>query len=177
MRRLADVRATMLPLLDGILGPDALWEAVAERAGDHGGHRVARLRVRVPDRYRLDYTAGDWDKRYTSIACDGEHTTKLSGDRVATGPARPLEADFTALLDPAWLLSGWRLLSASPVTLAGRPRVPPAGRDHRDGRRQRRPSLYARGSGRGHRARDRRAPDDLRPTSATSRRPAPSCGS
>jgi hypothetical protein len=56
-------------------------------------------------------------------------------------------------------------------------RVPPAGRDHRDGRRQRRPSLYARGSGRGHRARDRRAPDDLRPTSATSRRPAPSCGS
>jgi hypothetical protein len=114
------VRLTLPSPLEGILGPDALWEAVGERIGDYGGHRVARLQVRVPDWYRLDYLSGDWDKRYTSMACDGEHTSKLFTDRVATGPATPLDPDLAALLDPAWLLSGWRLLSSGPVTVRGR---------------------------------------------------------
>lgn len=120
LERANTVRMTLPSPLEGIFGPDALWEAVGERMGDYGGHRVARLRVRAPDRYRVDYLSGDWDKRYTSIACDGEHTSKLFTDRVATGPATPPEPDLAALLDPAWLLSGWRLLSSSPVTVRGR---------------------------------------------------------
>jgi hypothetical protein len=118
--RVNTVRRTLPPALEGIFGPDALWEAVGERMGDYGGHRVARLRVRAPDRYRVDYLSGGWDQRYTSIACDGEHTSKLFTDRVATGAAMPLDPDLAALLDPAWLLSGWRLLSSSPVTVRGR---------------------------------------------------------
>ncbi len=104
----------------GLLGPDALWDALGERAEDGGGHRIARLAVQLPGRYRLDYLSGHWNKRYKSIACDGEHTTKLFDDRVATGPVRPLDASFAAMLDSAWLLNGWRLSVAGPTTVAGR---------------------------------------------------------
>jgi hypothetical protein len=119
--RVNAVRADMPAPLDGLFGPDALWDAAGERAREFGTiHRVARFRAWTPDRYRLDYRSGDCGKRYKSIACDGEYTTKLFDDRVATGPARPLDADYAALLDPAWLLSGWRLVAASPVTVSGR---------------------------------------------------------
>jgi hypothetical protein len=121
MLRLDALKKTMPPILDGLAGPDALWKAVGERIGDYGGHRVARLRVRMPDLYRIDYLSGDWSKKYEAIACDGENVTKLFSDRVATGPAQRLGADFAAVLDPAWLLSGWRLLGVSSVTLSGRP--------------------------------------------------------
>lgn len=103
-------REKMPAPLAGIFGPDAVWDALSERAAeDGGGHRVARLAVRVPGQYRLDYVAGSWNKRYKAIASDGEHTTKLFDDRVATGPLLPLDADLAAMLDPAWLLNGWRL--------------------------------------------------------------------
>jgi hypothetical protein len=120
MLRLDALKKTMPPILDGLAGPDALWKAVGERIGDYGGHRVARLRVRMPDLYRIDYLSGDWSKKYEAIACDGESATKLFSDRVATGPAQRLAADFAAVLDPAWLLSGWRLLGVRSVTLSGR---------------------------------------------------------
>jgi hypothetical protein len=120
MHRANTVRAQLPPPLQGLLGPDALWDAMGERMGDYGGHKVARLRVRTPDLYRLDYLSGDWGKPYKSIACDGEHVSKLFDNRVATGPVKPLDADLAALLDPAWLLSGWRLLAVSPVQLSGR---------------------------------------------------------
>jgi hypothetical protein len=121
LMRVRAVQAKGPPMFAGILGPDALWDAASERAGESGVHKVARLRARMPDRYRLDFLAGDWRKKYKAIACDGERTTKLFDDRVATGPARPLDADWAAMLDPAWLLSGWLLLAARPVTHDGRP--------------------------------------------------------
>jgi hypothetical protein len=121
MLRLDALKRTMPPILDGLTGPDALWDAVGERIGDYGGHRVAQLRVRMPDLYRIDYLSGDWSKKFTSISCDGESATKLFSDRVATGPAQRLDADLAAVLDPAWLLSGWRVLGISSVTLSGRP--------------------------------------------------------
>ncbi len=106
---------------EGILGPDALWDALGERAAeDGGGHRVARLAVRVPGHYRIDFSSGDWNKRYKAIACDGEHTTKLFDDKVASGPVKPLDASFAAMLDPAWLLNGWRLGVVGPASVAGR---------------------------------------------------------
>jgi hypothetical protein len=120
MLRLDALKKKMPPILDGLAGPDALWDALGERIGDYGGHRVAQLRARMPDLYRIDYLSGDWSKKYTSISCDGQSATKLFSDRVATGPAQRLDADFAAVLDPAWLLSGWRLLGVSSVTLSGR---------------------------------------------------------
>ncbi len=105
----------------GLLGPDALWDSGAEWPWrDAGGHRVARLAIQMPGRYRLDYLTGDWRQRYQAIACDGEHTTKLFSDRVATGPAKPLDRDIPAMLDPAWLLRGWRLTVPGSVSVAGR---------------------------------------------------------
>jgi outer membrane lipoprotein-sorting protein len=107
--------------LEGIFGPDAVWDALGERvAEDAGGHRVAKLAVQIPGRYRLDQESGDWNKRYKAIACDGEHTTKLFADRVATGPPKPLDAPVAAMLDPAWLLNGWRLAVVGPASVAGR---------------------------------------------------------
>jgi hypothetical protein len=111
----------MPAFLDGIFGPDAVWDALGERAARDGRrHRVARLAVQNPGQYRLDYLSGDWNKRYTAIACDGEHTTKLFTDRVATGPVRRLDAKFATMLDPAWLLTGWRLAVVGSARVAGR---------------------------------------------------------
>jgi hypothetical protein len=121
MLRLDAARARIPSALNGILGPDAFWAALGERASESGTvHRVARLLVSAPDRYRLDHLSGDWRKRYQSIACDGDHTTKLFADRVATGPVKPLAARYAVLLDPSWLLSGWRLAAGGPRSVGGR---------------------------------------------------------
>jgi hypothetical protein len=110
--------------LAGMFGPDAVWDALSDRAAeDGGGHRVAKLAVDGPGKYRLDYLSGSWNKRYKAIASDGEHTDKLFDDRVATGPPKPLNADLAAMLDPAWLLNGWRLAVIGPATVAGRPGI------------------------------------------------------
>lgn len=107
--------------LQGIFGPDAVWDAVSARAAEKGpGYRVARLAVERPGQYRLDYSSGDWRKPYQAIASDGRHTTKLFRDRVASGPVKPLDPDLACMLDPAWLLSGWRLAVAGPVRAEGR---------------------------------------------------------
>jgi hypothetical protein len=107
--------------LQGIFGPDAVLDAFSDRvAEDRGGHRVARLAVGIPGRHRLDYVSGDWNKRYKAIACDGEHTTKLIADRVAIGPPKSLDSDLASMLDPAWLLKGWRLAVIGSATVAGR---------------------------------------------------------
>lgn len=107
--------------LDGIFGPDSVWNALGERAAEtKRAHRIAGLAVRMPAQYRLDYISGDWNKAYKAIACDGEHTTKLFDDRVATGPAKPLEARLARMLDPAWLLNGWRLAVIGRESIAGR---------------------------------------------------------
>ena len=121
IQKLKKLQEKMPAPLEGIVGPDAVWDALRERAAeDGGGHRVARLAVQIPDRYRLDYLSGDWNKRYKAIACDGEHTTKLFDDRVATGPVKPLAAKFASMLDPAWLLNGWRLAVIGSASVAGR---------------------------------------------------------
>jgi hypothetical protein len=107
--------------LAGILGPDALWDALGERAAqERRSHRVVTLAAQQPGRYRLDYLSGDWNKRYKAIASDGEHTTKLFNDKVATGPVKPLDTSFACMLEPAWLLNGWKLTVIGPAHVAGR---------------------------------------------------------
>jgi hypothetical protein len=114
-------RGALPPWLDGILGPDALWDALADYGPeDSSEHQTARLRVGRPGRYRIDYRTGNWHVRYAAIACDGTQTRKIFADRVAVGPARPLTIDIASLVDPAWLLSTWRLSAAGPARVAGR---------------------------------------------------------
>ncbi len=116
-----ELQDKMPPPMEGIFGPDSVWDALLERAAeDGGGHRVARIAVQFPSRYRIDYLSGDWNKPYKAIACDGEYTTKLFGDRVATGPVKPLEAGLAAMFDAAWLLNGWRLAVIGAASVAGR---------------------------------------------------------
>jgi hypothetical protein len=115
-------RGALPPWLDGILGPDALWDALAEHGPEERSeHQTARLRVAMPGRYRVDYRAGNWHLRYAAIACDGAQTRKIFADRVAVGPAVPLTIDIASLVDPAWLLSTWKLSAAGPARVAGRP--------------------------------------------------------
>ena len=113
---------SMLPQpLDGILGPDALWEAVSERGRAAGAaHRTARLQVSMPGRYRVDYLTGDWSAQGRAVACDGEHTSKLYANRVATGPAKPLEQEFATMVDPAWMLHKWTLTAGGEASVGGR---------------------------------------------------------
>jgi hypothetical protein len=119
---LQSYRGALPPWLDGILGPDALWDAVAEHGpGDHSEHQTARLRVALPGRYRIDYRTGNWHVRYAVLACDGTRIRKIFADRVAVGPAMPLTTDIGSLVDPAWLLSTWKLSAAGAARVAGRP--------------------------------------------------------
>jgi hypothetical protein len=110
------------PALQGILGPDTLWDGMDERLRARGTqHKAARFRVQPPGSYRIDYLTGDWRTRCRGIACDGERTRKLFSDRVAVGPARPLPDEFASVADPAWLLAGWRLSAGGQAIVAGRP--------------------------------------------------------
>jgi hypothetical protein len=121
MQNFKHLQEKMPAFLAGIFGPDALWDALGERAAEDGlCHRVARLAVQMPGHYRLDLKYRDWNKRYKSIASDGKYTTKLFDDRVSTGPVKHLDATFASMLDPSWLLNGWRLAVIGPASVAGR---------------------------------------------------------
>lgn len=115
------VRSVLPQPFDGILGPDALWDAIGERGRRNGTvHATARLRVSMPGRYRIDYLTGNWRTKCRAMACDGEHTMKLFADRVASGPARPLERRFATLVDPAWQLNDWALSAGGETSVDGR---------------------------------------------------------
>ena len=118
----AQALRSMLPQpLDGIFGPDALWDAVEDRGRQEGSvHRTARLRVSMPGRYRIDHLTGRWRDKFQAIMCDGDHTGKLYDNRVATGPAKPLDQELATLIDPAWLLTRWTLSAAGEVSVGGR---------------------------------------------------------
>ncbi len=120
MERAQKLRSSMRQPLTGILGPDAVWAAVAERATGVD-YRTARLRIAAPGRYRIDYLAGNWQSKLTT-ACDGERTQTLYGNRVVTGRAEPLDDEWALLADPAWLLlPDWQLSAAGEVLVDGRP--------------------------------------------------------
>jgi outer membrane lipoprotein-sorting protein len=114
-------RSALPQPIEGIFGPDALWDAVGERGRWKGTiHRTARLQVSMPSKYRIDYLTGDWRTKFKAMACDGEHTRKLYANRVATGPAKPPEQELAALLDAAWLLKTWTLRAGGEVSVASR---------------------------------------------------------
>jgi hypothetical protein len=122
VRAIAAHRAILPRPLSGILGPDALWDAITDRASQscRTMFQTARLRLAMPGRYRIDYLAGDWKER--ASACDGTRCWTAYPNRVVREPARPLGDDWARLADPAWLLlvSGWQLTAAGAEDVGGR---------------------------------------------------------
>jgi outer membrane lipoprotein-sorting protein len=115
----AAVRASLPPVLAGVLGPDQLWDALGDRFPARV-HRISRLTVAMPGRYRIDHLAGAQGHEPSAIACDGERLWRVYPDRVAKGPPWPLDPDFARLADQSCLLSGCQLTVAGEAEVDGR---------------------------------------------------------
>lgn len=119
VRVISALEAHMPGALNGIFGPDALWDAVADRIPEVS-HEVTLVRIAMPGRYRIDHVAGGRPGRPVTVACDGRRLWTIYRDRAVTGPARPLTDPYPALADVAWLLSGYELSSAGEAVVDGR---------------------------------------------------------
>ena len=111
-------REFLPPALDGILGPDAVWDALASRA--ETSHKVMRLRLAPPGRYRIDRLAGRSPSDPETTACDGEHQWLARGTKVTFWDALPLPRELARLVDPAWLLAGFTLRGGGETEVGGR---------------------------------------------------------
>lgn len=110
----AIARSFEAPVLLGFLGSDS------PRAGLLDLHRAALLRLAMPGRYRIGYQVDERPRQPLTVACDGSRLLKLYHNRVVTSPARRLPPELARLIDPAWLLSGWRLSAAGQHIVGGR---------------------------------------------------------
>ncbi len=132
---LSRTRDAMPPALDGILGPDAVLDALTARVT--GATRIVRLRVAGPGRYRIDQVAGDQPAVPDIMGCDGDRQWQVTRSRrtawVSARPAWPLPPEFSCLADPAWLLGAYRLQAGGETEVGGRRGVVAVGRWHRDG--------------------------------------------
>jgi hypothetical protein len=113
------VRAALPPVIDGIFGPDQVWDAFGDGMPERL-YRLTRLTVATPGRYRIDHLAGAMNHEPDTIACDGERLWKVYPNRVATGPAQPPVSDYVRLADQSCLLSGFELRAAGEVDVDGR---------------------------------------------------------
>jgi outer membrane lipoprotein-sorting protein len=121
MRMGAALRARLPPFVDGIFGPDQLWDALGDRFPlADSTHRITRLTVAMPGRYRIDHLAGARPHEPATIACDGERLWKVYPNRVATGPGQPLTPDYARLADQSYLLSDCELATAGDAEVDGR---------------------------------------------------------
>jgi hypothetical protein len=125
------MRGALPAALDGVLGPDAFWDAIETR--DNSTARVSRLRLAGPGRYRIDRLAGGEPSSPKTVGCDGERSWQVHGSRVGARPARPLSREFACLADPAWLLGALRLWAGGESTVGGRRGFLVAGRPAGDG--------------------------------------------
>ena len=111
-------RELLPPALDGILGPDAVWDALASRA--ETSHKVMRLRLAPPGRYRIDRLAGRSPADPETTACEGEHQWLVRGTKVTFWDAIPLPRELARLADPAWLLAGFTVRAGGETEVGGR---------------------------------------------------------
>lgn len=112
------LRLALPTALDGILGPDAVWDAFSAR--EISTDRTSRLRLAGSGRYRIDALAGREPSAPETVGCDGERHWQVNGDRVTARGARPLPLDLARLADPAWLLGVYRLWAGGEVDVGGR---------------------------------------------------------
>ncbi len=93
-----------------------LAEAIGEIASVE--HRISRIQVVAPDRFRIDHLSGGHGMPL-AIACDGQRQWREYPDHVTVGPAATLRSDLAHLIDPRWLLTG-QLSGGEQVTVSGR---------------------------------------------------------
>jgi len=131
---LSRTRDAMPPALDGILGPDAVLDALGARVT--GATRIVRLRLAGRGCYRIDQVAGDQPSVPDILGCDGDRQWQVTRSRltawVSARPARPLPPEFSCLADPAWLLGAYRLQAGGETEVGGRRGLVAAGRWHQD---------------------------------------------
>ena len=83
-------------------------------------HKVMRLRLAPPGRYRIDRLAGRSPADPETTACDGEHQWLVRGTKVTFWDALPLPRELARLADPAWLLAGFTLRAGGETEVGGR---------------------------------------------------------
>ena len=125
------MRGALPTALDGVLGPDAVWDAIETR--DNSTARVSRLLLDGPGRYRIDRVAGGEPSSPETVGCDGERSWQVHGSRAGARPAQPLSREFACLADPAWLLGAHQLWAGGESIVGGRRGFLVAGRPAGDG--------------------------------------------
>lgn len=119
-------RKTIMRLADAALSSTVLgsrtrwlWQSAAD---DHPENvdRTARLTVAMPGCYRIEALT-DPGPKPACIACDGEQLWLVYPDRIAVRQAVPPAVGIALIIDPAWLLHGYRLTTDGTAIVSGRP--------------------------------------------------------
>jgi hypothetical protein len=105
--------------LAGLVGPDGILAALAGRPpGDTFGE--IRLRMALPDRYRVDRVRGGRGKT-EAVGSDGDQGWALYPNRVVTTMPVPLGDGWDTVADLAWLLRpDWQLSAGGAEEISGR---------------------------------------------------------
>jgi outer membrane lipoprotein-sorting protein len=81
---------------------------------------TARLQVAMPGSYRLD-ARYDPGRHPACTSCDGNQLWQVYPDRVVVRPPAGPPRGISLIIDPIWLLSGYRLSVEGSVDYGGRP--------------------------------------------------------
>jgi hypothetical protein len=98
-------------------GAALLAGAVLDQAGST--HRAWRVRIGSGGRYRVDYLVDPKKSQPVTAACDGEQRWRVYRDRVAVGPAVPVDREISDMVGASPLL-GRHLAGETEVTFGGR---------------------------------------------------------
>jgi hypothetical protein len=96
MRMGAAVRGMLPPVIDGIFGPDQLWSAFRDQYPERI-HRISRLTVAMPDRYRIDHLSGARPQEPSTSPA----TESGSGRSTRTG-SRPGQPGHLSSIPATW---------------------------------------------------------------------------
>jgi hypothetical protein len=116
---------TMMRLAAAAAGPESLVRRISWLLdpGDESPPAIdltARLQVAMPGSYRID-AHGDPGRRPACTSCDGSQLWLVYPDRVVVRAAAPPPAGIPPVIDPAWLLFGYRLTALGIAEHDGRP--------------------------------------------------------
>jgi hypothetical protein len=104
-----------------ILNSSWMRKSLAKRVPS-SSHRIAAVQVSMPERCRIDFrdqTPGG----IRSIVYDGHQTTRSYRGRTGFRASKSFPVGMGLIVDPAWLLDGYKLSENGPETFSGRDSV------------------------------------------------------